>query len=429
MARKAQQAETRSIENPLVPVSAANFLEFFGVGGGSGSAAGVAVTVDNALGVPAVWSAVSFLSGTLASLPLHVYRRKGEGRERVRGALATLLSDAVNDEMSSFDWRKYAFGQFFTSGRSVSFVERNAAQRVMNIWPLETKSVTVKRGAAGREYHYRDGSAVKVYRADEVIDLVYMPKPDLCGHYSPIRQNRDVIGMAIALTQYASKFFQNGGVPPFAVTGNFQSTAAMKRAADDLAESVRKAAREQRQALVMPSGMEIKPIGADPEKTQLILAHRFIIEQIARIWGLPPVFLQDLTHGSFSNTEQQDLHFVKHCLLLLAKQFEQELNLKLFGRTSTVQFVELNVDGLLRGDFKTRMEGYASAIQHGVMMPNEARRRENQADAPGGDRLFVQGAMVPIDKAGQAQTAPAPAPQPTTPPPAADDDEGDATDV
>jgi len=110
---------------------------------------------------------------------------------------------------------------------------------------------------------------------------------------------------------------------------------------------------------------------------------------------LPPVFLQDLTHGTFSNTEQQDLHFVKHTVKRWVEQTEAEMNLKLFGRNSA-QYVEFNVDGLLRGDFKTRMEAHATSIQNGIRTPNEVRDIENLPPMDEGDNLMIQGATVPI---------------------------------
>lgn len=399
-----------SIENPTVPVSAANFLEFFGVTGGGRSAAGIHVTIEDAMGVPAIWDAVNFMAGTLASLPFHLYRKRRDGgTDRVSGALATILHDAANDETSSFDWRLAVFTSVFTYGRSCTFIERNASGRIINLWPLDQTAATVKRENGRRRYHYRDGTRPVVYEAAEIIDIPFCLKSDGITHRSPILANRDVVGMAIAATQYASKFFQNGGVPPFAIKGQFTSPGAMQRASDDLAETVRKTAREERLALVLPAGLEITPIGADAEKTQLVETQRFLIEQVARIYSLPPTFLQDLSHGTFSNTEQQDLHFVKHTLSRWVQQFEQEINLKLFGRAANSQFAALNVDGLMRGDFKTRMEGYASGIQNGVLMPNEARTLENRPPSDGGDRLYVQGATVPLAAAG--------APQPNSPDP------------
>jgi len=375
--------------------SASDFFEAI-IGYGSLSESGQPVTVDSALGVPAVWAAVNFLSGTLAGLPIHVYRETRSGRERVRNGVAPILHDAPNDGQSSFEWRKYGFDQVFTGGRWVSFIDRNARGDVVNLWPLDYTNLMVVREGGAKFYDYKDGGRLRRYRADEVVDIPFMLKPDGVGHRSPITANKEAIGLAQAVISYGGRFFNNGGVPPFAVTGNFQSGQSLKRAADDLQEAVKKAAKEQRQALTLPSGLEIKPIGVDAEKSQMLDVQRFSVEQIARIYSLPPTFLQDLSHGTFSNTEQQDLHFVKHTLKRWVEQFEQELNLKLFGRGNRKMFVEVNLDGMLRGDFKARMDGYAQAVQNGILTPNEARGLENRPMNEFGDQLMIQGATVPI---------------------------------
>ena len=389
-----------SIENPSVPITATNIMEYLGLHGISAS--GATVTIEKALGVPAIWAASNFLSGTMAGLPLNLFRRTRPGREKVSGGLATILHDAVNDETSSFDWRKSFFDSVFTGGRGLTFIERNSAGKVANLWLLDPTKVTVKRTNGRKTYQYRDGRTTHTYQASEVIDVPYMLHSDGLRHRSPIMTHKEVIGLAIAVTEYGSKFFQNGGVPPFVLTGPFKSPGALDRSAVDMDTAVREAAEKRKLSLSLPTGHEIKQIGVDPEKSQLVELQRFIIEQIARIYLLPPVFLQDLTHGTFSNTEQQDLHLTKHTLTRLAKQFEQEVNLKLFGRFNTRQYVELNLDGLLRGDFKTRMEGNARAIQTGQLTPDEAREMENRP-AMGGPaaKLHMQGAMLPIDKLGQ----------------------------
>ena len=132
---------------------------------------------------------------------------------------------------------------------------------------------------------------------------------------------------------------------------------------------------------------------------QLLPLQQFCIEQIARIYSLPPIFLQDLSHGTYSNTEQQDLHFVKHTLRRWIEQAEAEMNLKLFGRSSDV-YIRYNVDSLLRGDFKTRMEAHATSIQNGIRTPNEVRALEEMLPLPDGDQLMIQGATVPINSQG-----------------------------
>lgn len=369
--------------------------------GGGQSAGGVSVTIENALTVPAVASVVNFIPATIAGLPLNVYRRAKDSRTKSNSRLATLLHDAPNPYVTSFEWRKQLFTAKLTGGRGLSYIERREDGTVEAIWPLDPDKMTVKRDRYVNTYEYNDNGRKIRYSADEIIDLPFLLKSDGFSHRSPIVMGKEAIGLALAVNQYGSKYLSNGGVPPFAVTGNFQSGASLDRAANDLAQAVKKAAGENRQFLTLPSGLEIKEIGANPEQSQMVETQRFCVEEIARLYNVPPTFLQDLTHGTYSNTEQQDLHFVKHTLKQHIEQFEQELNLKLFGQTRRASYVELNMDGLLRGDFKTRMEGYARGIQTGQITPNEARRGENRPDAEGGDKLYMQGATVPIEQTGE----------------------------
>lgn len=396
------RTEKRTIVYPngSVPISADNFPEIFSqMFAGGVSASGVSVNVENALGVPAVWSAVNFISGTIAGLPLNVYTRRGESRSKAKNNIQKIVHDAVNDHQSSFEWRKFSFEQVLTGGRSFTYIERNDGGQVVNLFPLDPICVTIRREGLNKVYVYKEGNNAAIqYQASEVIDLPFMLKSDGLNHRGPIMANRDAIGLAIAATEYGSRFFQNGGVPPFVVQGAFQSPSALQRASEDFEKAIKKSAKEARQALTLPAGLEVKQIGADPEKSQLVELQRFVIEQIARVYSLPPVFLQDLTHGTFSNTEQQDLHFVKHTIKRWVEQFEQEINLKLFGRGNNRQYVEFEMDGLLRGDFKTRMDGYAQAVNSAIMTPNEARAMENRPTMDGGDRLMIQGATVPINQ-------------------------------
>ena len=391
--RKNKEARA-SIENPQVPISNKNILEFLGLD--FTSSAGVSVTIDKALGVPAIWSAVNFIAGTIAGLPLHVYKKTESGREKVKNGLSSVLHDAVNDECTSFDWRKYSLERVLTGGRSLTFIEKNKIGQIINLWPLEPSNVSVERRNGRKIYTYKDSKRTLTYTASEIIDIPFMLDADMLRSRGPIATNADVIGLAIAATDYGSKFFRNGGVPPFVMTGNFQTGKALNRASDDLQNVVERQSKENRLALTLPSGHTIEQIGTDPEKSQLVELKRFLIEEIARIYQLPPTFLQDLTHGTFSNTEQQDLHFVKHTIKRWIEQIEQELNLKLFGRENTEFYVEFNVDGLLRGDFKTRMDGYATAIQNAILKPNEVRAAENRISDAEGDKLLIQGATVPL---------------------------------
>lgn len=402
-----KKTETRNIQDPSVPVSSEAFLEFFGLGEGM-SSAGVSVTIDNAMGVPAIWAAVNFLAGTIAGLPLKHYRKTEEGRQEVKGPLSKILHKAINDEMSSFEWRKYSFERTFTGGRQFTYIERSG-EKVVNLFPLDPTKVKAKIVSGRKVYAYQQpGKRVKNYPAKDIIDIPFSLKADQISSLSPIMSNKDTIGLAIAATNYGSKFFDNGGVPPFVLTGNFATGAGLKRASDDMQEAIKKASKEKRLALSLPSGHDIKQIGADPEKSQLVELKKFLIEEVARIYSLPPNFLQDLSRATFSNVEQQDLHLVKHTIKRWIEQAEQEMNLKLFGRDNDTDYVEFNLDGLLRGDFKTRMEGYAQAIQNSIYTPAQVHEKENLPKRDEADVLLIQGATVPLSSQPTESSSAAP---------------------
>lgn len=383
------RGETRNAEDPRVPVSAASFLAFMGIDTGIGSY----VSIENALKVPAVQAAVTFLSGSLANLPLHGYRAKGDNAERLGGSLQILLNEAPNPEWTSYGLRKYFWQQVFTTGRGLLWIERDGPV-IYNIWPLETGKATKARIGGKTVYNYDGG---RVYQAADVIDVSFMLKANQLEVYSPIGNCARAINLALSMEAYASGFFAGGGVPPLALVGPMPAGAeAVKRAQADIKRAITAAKAKNDAVFPIPAGYDLKPVGFDPEKGQMTEARRFQIEEIARAYNLPPVFLQDLTHGTFSNTEQQDLHLTKHVIAQWAKAFEEECNLKLFGQKKNGRYVEHNMDALMRGDFKTRMEALAKGVQTALLTPDEARGLENRPPMPNGDRLYIQGATVPL---------------------------------
>lgn len=389
--KKENQEMRASAEDPRVPVSAENFLQFFGVN----STSIPHVTVDNALMVPAVTAAVTFLSRTLAALPLHAYRLTKNGPQKISGKLETVVHEAANDQMDAFKFRQYMWQQVFTGGRAFALIERSVGGQVEALWPIDPASVNVSR-RVGRVFYSFDG---KDYEASDMIDLPFMLKPNQINHYGPIRMAAKAIQLALAMNDYASGFFAGGGVPPLAFTGPMPAgNEAMRRALADVSRAIKSAKESDKPIFMIPPGYELKPVGFDPEKGQMTDARRFQIEEIARAYQLPPVFLQDLSHATFSNTEQQDLHLVKHLISQWAAALEGEMNLKLFGRLRNNRYVEHNLDGLMRGDFKSRIEGIAGAINGGFMEPNRGRALMNWPDHenPAANDLFIQGATVPL---------------------------------
>lgn len=387
------RSEARNAENPRIPVSAENFWAKFGIEAHNLPA----VTIDSALQVTAVTAAVAFLSRSLATLPLHAYRKGDEGPVRISGKLEKIIHENPNPYQDSFKFRQYLWQQVFTGGRALAWIERGTSD-IEALWPIDPTKATIQRKGFKVVYGF-DG---KEYAAEDVIDIAFMPKSDMLGHHGPIALASKAIQLALAMNDYASGFFAGGGVPPLVMSGPIPAgNEAMKRAMSDVSRSIDAAKKSEKPLFAMPPGYDLKAVGFDPEKGQMTEARRFQIEEIARAYQLPPVFLQDLSHGTFSNVEQQDLHLVKHTINQWCTALEGEMNLKLFGRFSNVRYVDHNIDGLLRGDFLSRMTGYSSAIQHGVMTPDEAREKEGRQNKPGGDKLYMQGAMVALDMIGK----------------------------
>ncbi len=394
------EARAGSIENPTVPVSqTAEFIQFFGMD----SVSLPSVTTASALKVTAVNAAVNFLSRTLAALPLHAYVRKDGSAERENGDFEKVLRTPT-PEMDGFKARQYFWQQVFTGGRGLFWIERNGTKPV-NLWPLNPAKTRIRRRNL-RTVYVHDGQE---YKAEDVIDLAYMLKDDQLGHYGPINLASKAIQLAIAMNDYGSTFFAGGGVPPLAISGPLpEGGAALKRAQADVERSIKLAQETRSAVLPIPAGHELKPVGFDPAKGQMTEARTFQIQEIARAYQMPPAFLQDLSRGTFSNVEQQDLHLVKHLIGQWAKAFEAQATLKIYGRDNgREQYVEHNLDGLMRGDFKSRTDALARAIQTAQITPNEARALDNRGKSanPAADELLVQGATVPL---GQQPVLPTP---------------------
>lgn len=397
--RREQRA---SPEDPRVPISAEGFLQFMGIETGKLPA----VTVERALKVPAVAAAASFLPRTLAALPLHAYRKTADGSEKLSGKIEKIIHENPNPGQDRFKAGQYFWQQVFTGGRGLMWVEW-IGNNVEALWPFDATRTTIKRRGMKLFYDYEG----KEYPAEDVIDIPFMPKNDQTGHYGPINLASKAIQLALAMNDYASGFFAGGGVPPLALVGPMPAGAdAVKRAQADIKRAIDAAKSQGEPVFPIPAGYELKPVGFDPEKGQMTEARLFQIQEIARVYGIPPAFLQDLSRGTFANVEQQDLNLVKHLIAQWATALEGEMNLKLFGRLNNNRFVEHNLDGLVRGDLVTRMTALSQGVQNALITPNEGRALDNRAAMPNGNDLLIQGATVPLGaqpKPGDAPTDPA----------------------
>ncbi len=372
-------------------------------GNGGPTAAGVNVTPDVAWQCGAVLACMRILSGTAAQLPLKVYRRTDTGKEPAPEHPVQRALKWPNDEWTSFEFRERLVNDSCLFGSSYSQLVLDGNGIVREIWPLIASRVTVKRdGERGpRRYHYRDENGrERIFPEDEIL-ITPLLSDGLRGR-SLVDMARETIGLSITTQEFAARFFANDATPRLVVK-TVQAVGPEQRKSFLDTWFNRHGGVQKAHGVGFISGTDdIKVIEPDVQKLQLVESRKFQLEEIARVFGIPLHLIQSLDRSTNNNIEHQGIDFVTHTANHWLKRIEERMNMSLFGRREReVYFVEFDVNGLMRGDYKSRTEGYARLVASAVMMPNEARNLENMNSVPGGDRLYIQGAMVPVELAGQ----------------------------
>ena len=385
-----------------------------------GSTAGKIVTERSAMQMTAVYSCVRILAEAIAGLPLHLYRYTDSGgKEKATDhPLYLLLHDEPNPEMSSFVFRETLMTHLLLWGNAYAQIIRNGKGEVMALYPLMPNKMSVERDENGQLYYTytRSAEEAKTAETGRVIllpkDVLHIPGLGFDGlvGYSPIAMAKNAIGLAIATEEYGAKFFANGAAP----SGVLEHPGTIKDP-----QRVREAWQSQfggssnsGKIAVLEEGMKYTPISISPEQAQFLETRKFQINEIARIFRVPPHMVGDLEKSSFSNIEQQSLEFVKYTLDPWVVRWEQSIARSLLSENEKKQyFVKFNLEGLLRGDYASRMHGYATARQNGWMSANDIRELENLDRIPaeeGGDLYLINGNMLPLKQAGafaQSNTA------------------------
>ncbi|MGX7092545.1 phage portal protein [Hutsoniella sourekii] len=369
------------------------------------SSAGKNVNERSAMQMTAVYACVRILAESVASLPLHLYSSNEDGnKEKAKEhPLYFILHDEPNPEMTSFIFRETLMTHLLLWGNAYAQVIRNGKGEVVSIYPLMPNKMKVKRDNLTKEiiyeYYHEDG---KVELSD--FDVLHIPGLGFDGliGYSPIAMAKNAIGMALATEEYGAKFFANGAQPG----GVLEHPGIIKdpeRVRDSWSQSFGGSSNSNKIA-VLEEGMKYTPISISPEQAQFLETRKFQITEIARIFRVPPHMVGDLEKSSFSNIEQQSLEFVKYTLDPWVLRWEQAMNRALISKKDKPSyFISFNVDGLLRGDYESRMNGYATARQNGWMSANDIRTLENLdliSKEDGGDLYLVNGNMLPLEKAG-----------------------------
>lgn len=377
-----------------------------------GSSAGKNVNERSAMQMTAVYSCVRILAEAVAGLPLHLYRYKQDGgKERaIDNNLYHLLHDEPNKEMSSFIFRETLMTHLLLWGNAYAQIIRNGKGEVVALYPLMPNKMQVDRDENGELYYIYTRSSEEAKTMEGVTvyltprDVLHIPGLGFDGlvGYSPIAMAKNAIGLAIATEEYGAKFFANGAAP----SGVLEHPGMIKdpsRLRENWNSTFGGSANSGKVA-VLEEGMKYTPISISPEQAQFLETRKFQIDEIARIFRVPPHMVGDLEKSSFSNIEQQSLEFVKYTLDPWVIRWEQSLSRSLLNEDEKRKyFFKFNLEGLLRGDYESRMSGYATARQNGWMSANDIRELENMDKIPaedGGDLYLINGNMLPLNKAG-----------------------------
>ncbi|NRY61507.1 phage portal protein [Clostridium beijerinckii] len=373
---------------------------------------GKTVNERTAMQTTAVYACVRILAETIASLPLHTYKYTETGKEKaMEHQLYNLLADEPNPEMTSFVFRETLMSHLLLWGNAYAQIIRDGRGNIIGLYPLLPNKMSVNRASNGEIYYiysrYSDENPNiegygQVYLQNyEVLHIPGLGFDGLVG-YSPIAMAKNAVGMSIACEEYGASFFANGANPG----GVLEHPGVVKDPARvrDSWNSVYQGTGNAHKVAVLEEGMKFQSIGIPPEQAQFLETRKFQINEIARLFRIPPHMVGDLDKSSFSNIEQQSLEFVKYTLDPWVIRWEQAMKkaLLLPGEKKDY-FIKFNVDGLLRGDYQSRMNGYSIGRQNGWLSSNDIRELENLNKIPeelGGDLYLINGNMTKLADAG-----------------------------
>ncbi len=376
------------------------------------STSGKTVNEFTAMQTTAVYACVRILAETLAALPLQLYRYTPGGKERVYDhPLYHLLHDEPNPEMTSFIFRETLMSHLLIWGNAYAQIIRDRLGRVQGLYPLRLDKMTVCRDERGKIFYLYtktgdENPNIKPYgqvalQKEKVLHIPGLGFDGLVG-YSPIAMARNAVGMTMACEEYGAYFFANGASP----SGVLEHPGVLKDPAKvrDSWNAVYRGSANAHKVAVLEEGMKYQQIGIPPEEAQFLETRKFQLNEIARLYRIPPHMIGDLEKSSFNNIEQQSMEFVKYTLDPWVIRWEQAMQKALFLPEEKKQyFLKFNVNGLMRGDYESRMTGYSIGRQNGWLSANDIRELEDMNSVPdeeGGNLYLVNGSMTKLKDAG-----------------------------
>ena len=378
------------------------------------TASGETVTEYSAMQISAVFCCVRILSEAVASLPLHMYRQTSDSGKvkAVDHPLYAVLHDEPNAEMTSFVFRETLMSHILLYGNGYAQIIRNGRGETVGLYPLLPDKMTVDRDEKGQLYYryytnnrevptLKDGSVILM--PEDVFHVHGMGFDGIVG-YSPIAMAKNAIGVAAACEKFGASYFANGAAPGAILT--HPTTLKNPDKVRNAWEAAFRGPSKSNRVAVLEEGLTYTPISINPAEAQFLETRKFQINEIARIFRIPPHMIGDLEKSSFSNIEQQSLEFVTYTLDPWIVRWEQAIKKSLLTPEEKKKlFFFFYLDGLLRGDYQSRMAGYATARQNGWVNANEIRELEGWDRIPeneGGDLYLLNGNMMKLSDAGAA---------------------------
>ena len=376
------------------------------------STSGKLVNEFTAMQTTAVYACVRILAETLAALPLQMYCYTATGKERVYNhPLYHLLHDEPNPEMTSFIFRETLMSHLLIWGNAYAQIIRDRLGRVQGFYPLRPDKISVCRDSQGKIFYLYTKTSdenpnIRPYgqvalQKEEVLHIPGLGFDGLVG-YSPIAMARNAVGMTMACEEYGASFFANGASP----SGVLEHPGVLKDPSKvrDSWNAVYQGSGNAHKVAVLEEGMKYQQIGIPPEEAQFLETRKFQLDEIARLYRIPPHMIGDLEKSSFNNIEQQSMEFVKYTLDPWVIRWEQAMQKALFLPEEKKQyFLKFNVNGLMRGDYESRMTGYSIGRQNGWLSANDIREMEDMNPVPdeeGGNLYLVNGSMTKLKDAG-----------------------------
>lgn len=339
------------------------------------------VTAQTALTSSPVWAAVMLLAGSVSQIPLNLYIREGENKRKLKPSEHHAARAIANPgPQSSVAWRQYMQASRGANGKSYAYINRVNGGQIRELIALPAQQVSKQK--RDLSYVYRVDTASPVtgeFGRDEILEINWIDHirhDGLIEGVGPVQILRESIGASIEAERHKALMLGNRAQPSGILTGK----ARNKEVVDNVREAWNQnmGGNGQYGVAVLDESWKFSPISMSAADIQLIEQMKFGVEEAARMFGVPSVMLASTDQAIRANVEQQSLNYVMHSLLPHLRTWEGALNQQLLTEVERDKyFFEFNVDGLLRGDFKSRMEGYSLAIASRIMNPNEARSREN----------------------------------------------------